>query len=246
MSNKDKISAMRQGGKLLAGIKKVLAQFAQKEHNLEGINQKAEKLIKKTGGKPSLKMVEGYHLATCINVNSGVVHGIPQGFIKKGDLVTIDIGLYYQGFHTDTSTTFVIGKATKKQQTFLILGKNTLKAAIAQALPGNKIKNISKTIQTRIESKGSNVVRELTGHGIGQELHEKPPIPCFVSNSPEMNYILQPNTTLAIEVMYTQGDWPLITSSDDWTLKTKDNSLAAVFEETILVTSKGPKILTIT
>jgi len=244
MSNNQKTLAMIKGGKKLATVKKQLTNFALKTHSAEKIEELAVILIKKAGGKPSFSMVPNYDWATCINVNSGLVHGVPRGTFKKGDLVTIDIGMFYQGFHNDTSTTFVIGKPTLKQKNFLNIGKKTLKTAIAQARPGNKIKNISQKIQQGIEAAGYNVIRTLTGHGIGKELHQPPPIPCFVADTPEINTKISPNMALAIEVMYTQGSWPLELGSDGWTLTTKDGSLSAVFEETVLVTQNKPKVLT--
>lgn len=243
-ANKTKLQAMREGGKRLSEIKAKLINLAQHESSLEAIDKEAEKLIKKAGGTPSFKLVPNYYWSTCLNVNEGMVHGIPKGETKPGDLLTIDVGLYYQGLHTDTAVTIVIGKPTEDQEQFLNLGKKALRETIKQAIVGKKIKDVSRSIQATIEAGGCNVVRELTGHGVGQELHMPPAIPCFVANSPEMNVKLEEDMTLAIEVMYMQGNWPLVLEKDGWTLKTKDNSSAAIFEETIYLSRGHTEVLT--
>lgn len=240
-----RITAMRMGGKKLAAIKNHLAELAQTQSSLTELDHEAERLIKKTGGQPSFKTVPNYHWCTCININDGIVHGIPKGTIKQGDLVTIDIGLLYKGYHTDTATSFVVGTPSSQQNKFLSTGRAVLAQAINQAIPGNKIIDISRTIQTGIESAGYNVIRELTGHGVGEELHQPPSIPCFVSNSPDRRVKLKPGMTIAIEVMYAMGDWPLVLAEDEWTLSTRDGQPSAVFEETVLVTKTEPEILTL-
>lgn len=243
---KHQLKAQRQGGKLLAQIKKRLIKAAQPHTTLEEIDQLAEKLLLKTGGQPSFKMVPGYFWSTCINLNQGIVHGIPASSLKihSGDLVTIDVGLYYQGFHTDTSTSFVVGPSNPQLDTFLQTGQATLHQAIAQARPGNSVWDISHTIQQHIEAAGYSVVRDLTGHGVGKQLHQPPAIPCYI-NRPKSSYpTLTKGQTIAIEVMYTQGNWRLQKDLDGWTLATADNSLSAVFEETVIVNAAKPEAVT--
>lgn len=238
------VKAQTKGGQLLGKIKNKLKEFAAPGVKLEDIDQLALKLINQTGGQASFQMVPGYNWATCINTNHGIVHGIPKGTLKSGDLVTIDVGLFLDGYHTDTSTSFVIGKPTTVQSLFLQTGEATLKKAISQAIPGNHTWDISHVIQQNIESAGYSVVRNLTGHGVGINLHQEPAIPCFTkpkrSNTPK----LHKNQALAIEVMYCQGHWQTITGPDNWTISTKDGKLSAVFEETVLVTNSRPKVVT--
>ncbi len=235
---------MIEGGKILADVKRQIKQYSQTENSLQAIDKKAENLIEKAGAKPSFKMVPSYSWTTCININDSIVHGIPKGYLNKGDFVTIDMGVYFKGFHTDSAMSSVIGKATKEQKRFLSVGEKVLARTIKKAIVGNKIKDLSQSMQQGIESEGFSVIRELTGHGVGEEIHQKPSIPCFVSNHPDMRVKLYDGMTIAIEVMYAMGDWPLIKDSDGWTLRTKDGKLSAVIEETVLVTNNKPIILT--
>lgn len=235
---------MIEGGKILANVKRQIKEFAQKETSLQTIDKKAEKLIKKAGAKPSFKMVPGYKWTTCINIDDSIVHGIPKGKLKKGDFVTIDMGVYFKGFHTDSAMSFIIGKPTKKQEHFLSVGEKVLTKTIKKAVVGNKIRDLSRSMQQGIESEGFSVVRQLTGHGVGKELHQEPSIPCFVSNHKDMRVKLYEGMTIAIEVMYAMGDWPLIKDLDGWTLRTEDGKLSAVVEETVLVTKNKPIVLT--
>lgn len=227
-----------------AHIRAQAVEFAQTHFNLADIDHYVDQLIKQAGGEPAFKKVPGYKWATCISVNDVLVHGIPTGHLKPGDMVNIDTGMYYQGTTSDCSTTFIVGQATPEQEHFLNVGKKTLKKAIEQARPGNRIRDISGTIQKHIEAAGYNVTRNLTGHGIGKTMHQDPPIPCFVSNDPALSFKLTVGMTIAVEVMYMAGDWPLILGKDGWTLKTRDGSDAAVFEEDVLITPSGPEILT--
>jgi methionyl aminopeptidase len=238
------LDTFRVNGKKIAKIREELVSFSQTHPKKEDIEAHACDLIKTTGGEPAFKKVPGYHWATCINVNSQIVHAIPKGYLNSGDLVTIDTGMYYQGTTSDCATSFIIGEPTIEQQHFLDVGKRTLEKAIAVAQPGNRIRDISETIQKNIEKAGYNVVRTLTGHGIGKTMHESPMIPCFVSNDPEIRTVIKPGMVLAIEVMYMVGDWPLIEAKDGWSLSTADGSLSAVFEDDIIVTPQGPEIIT--
>jgi methionyl aminopeptidase len=239
------LSAMTYSGHQLALIKKFIAKFAQTERSIQKIEQKVTQMIKSSGAKPSFKMVKGYSWSTCINVNDSIVHGIPQnGFLSDGDLVTVDLGLYYQGYHVDSATSFIIGRGTQATRDFLTAGQTVLSQTIKQAVAGHTIKDLSRTMQTGIEKFGYQAVRQLTGHGVGRQLHEYPPIPCYVTTGPEMSVPLKVSMTIAIEVMYTAGDWQLTTDRDGWTMRTKDGSLAAVVEETVAITDRGPIALT--
>lgn len=244
MPNKAFLDTYRENGKRIKHIRNQVATYAQTHHSLEDIDAYAEKLILKADGEPAFKRVPKYNWSTCISVNSGIVHGIPQGTIKSGDLVSIDIGMYYQGTTTDTATSFVIGQATPSQQKFLRIGQKALAKAIKAAQPNKPIKNISKVIQTTVEKAGYNVSRTLTGHGLGETMHEEPPIPCFVNNHPKINQKLKVGMVLALEVIYMQGNWQLKLDPDGWTLRTQDNSLSAVFENDVIINPNGPEVIT--
>ncbi len=238
------LDTFRENGRRIGSIRQQLVKFSQKHHQMEEIDNLAQQLIKQAGGEPAFQKVNGYHWATCITVNDGMVHGIPKGTFKLGDIVTIDTGMFYQGTTTDCSSTFVIGTPTPDQAHFLNVGKQALKKAIKQAKPKNQVKDISKTMQHGVEAAGYNVVRTLTGHGLGATMHENPQIPCFISSDPGLRTRLTPGMVLAIEVMYMQGHWPLKLDKDGWTLKTADGSLSAMFEEDVIITPNGPEIIT--
>lgn len=239
------LKAQLQGGKLLASIKDQLVTATKPGIALEQIDQLAEKLLTQTGGQPSFQLVPGYHWATCINLNQGLVHGIPKGTFKKGDLATIDVGLFFKGYHTDTSTSFIVGAAKNAtKQRLLNIGRQTLQAAINQVKPGNKIWDISHTIQTRIEAAGFSVARNLTGHGVGKELHQEPTITCYSQGNRSSSPAIKVGDALAVEVIYCQGSHQTVVESDGWTISTKDGQLSAVFEDTVLVTNQDCLVAT--
>ena len=231
---------MAEGGRRLAEIRDKMVRAAKPGVTAIELDRLADKLIAKAGGKASFKMVPGYRWATCININDAVVHGIPDGYkIKPEDKVGIDIGMYYNGYHTDTSVT--VGGAEK----FLDVGRMGLKRAIAQAQVGKRVADISAAMQKTVEEAGFNVVRALTGHGIGQELHEEPAIPCFVIGKYEYSPKLVEGMVIAIEIMYNAGTSEVVYKNDDgWTIVTADGKISGLFEETVAITSHGPIVLT--
>src|SRR3970040_671810 len=177
---------MTEGGKKLARVKNLLKSQVKIGANAQDVDRYAEELILKEGGKPSFKMVSSYYWTTCVNVNDGIVHGIPKKELvfKKGDVVSVDVGMYYKGFHTDTSFTTAI-EVSAEVKKFLEVGETALKKAIAKETGGNRIFDISLAIQDTVEAAGYCVIRALTGHGVGRQLHEEPKITCFVSGSRE-------------------------------------------------------------
>ncbi len=246
----EEIKMMAEGGKKLSKIKAELAGAVKPGVTTLELDNLAKDLIKQAGGKPSFAMVPGYRWATCININDTVVHGIPNDTkIKKGDKVGIDVGIYYFGFHTDTSTTTVANLKSQipnpKIEKFLEIGRLALKRAITQAKPGKRIADISEAMQTTVEGGGYSVVRALTGHGVGRQLHEDPAIPCFVVGDPNKSIKIIPGMVLAIEVMYNAGTSEVVYKNDDgWTIATADGKISGLFEETVAVTQTGPVVLT--
>lgn len=234
----------RENGRRIAKIRDHLAHFAQTHRDLAQIEAEANRLILKAGGEPAFKKVPGYYWATCISVNDAIVHGIPKGKVSEGDLITIDTGMFYQGTTTDTAVSLVIGKPSPFQTHFLHVGRQTLKKTLACARVGTQIRDLSHTMQRGIEKAGFNVTRNLTGHGVGATMHEAPPIPCFTSRDPALSTRLREGMVLAVEIMYMAGNWPLVTDADGWTMRTADGSLAAVFEEDVIITAEGPEIIT--
>lgn len=246
------ISVMAEGGKKLGEILQKLLTMAQPGVSLLEIDTKADELINETGGTASFKTVRDYTWATCLCVNEVVVHGIPtHKKLIDGDVLTIDVGLMYKGYHTDTAWTKIVNSSQfivnrDEKEKFLRVGEEALWKAIAQAKVGNRVGHISQAIQSSIEGAGYSIVRTLVGHGVGKALHEEPQVPGIlkdtIQNSPELAL----GMTIAIEVIYAMGNGSVVYDNDDgWTIATKDRSRAAVFEHTVAITSKGPMILTL-
>ncbi|MBU0974533.1 type I methionyl aminopeptidase [Patescibacteria group bacterium] len=239
-----KIIAMRQGGKVLGRIKNQLADFSKPGISFEQIEEKAQYLIKEAGMLPSFSTVPGYNWATCIMKNDSICHGIPQNnVIEDGDVITIDIGLINNNFHLDTTITFPVGKVSQEINDFLSAGKKSLRKAIVAAKLGNSVYDISRAMEKPLKRNGYGVVFQLTGHGVGKELHMEPSIPC-IPDKADRNVKLYNGQTIAIENMYAMGNATLEESLDGWTYKTIDGSISGMFEETVLITEKGPEILT--
>lgn len=251
LKDENKIRAMAEGGRLLREILDQLLQVIEPGRTGEEIDQLARQLIKDAGGQPSFAMVLNYRWATCICTNDIIVHGIPstQPF-KVGDLVGIDVGMFYQGYHTDTAWSRIIDDSSshdphqRAKFKFLETGKEALKRAISESKVGKRVGHISQIIQQTIEGAGYSVVRSLVGHGVGKRLHEPPEIPGFLSMAVADTPAISEGMTLAIEVIFTQGKSDVKYDDDGWTIRTQDGSLAGLFEKTILVSAKGPVILT--
>jgi len=243
------IKIMAEGGEKLARVKNALKEAVKPGVKASEIEELAVKLIREEGAEASFKKVPGYSWATCISVNEGLVHGIPVPSIvfKKGDIVSVDVGIYYKGFHTDTSISVGIEESPENRK-FLNVGQETLNKAIKAAVPGNHIYDISKVIEDSVKSAGYTPIKALVGHGVGHELHEDPQIPCFVPldyargkpGSPE----IVPGMVLAIEVMYAKGADKVEIAEDGWTIRMADGKISGLFEDTVAVTEKGPVVLT--
>jgi methionyl aminopeptidase len=236
----EEIEIMKEGGKISSLALHTTVDSAKVGITTMELNKIAEKIILGGGGEPSFKKVEDYAYATCININDGVVHGIPGNYqIKEGDIVSIDLGVFYKGFHTDVSHTIEVG--TKKEDKFLNAGKKALEEAIFHCSAGNKLGSISYSIQRNIERFGYSVSRELVGHGVGRELHEDPYVPGY--GRQDQGPLLKEGMVLAIEIIYQKGKPYIELDTDGWTLRTADGSLSGLFESTVAVTKNGPLIL---
>lgn len=242
LKSEKELAIMEEGGKKLARIFKKVFSEIKPGVKLCDLEFLANKLIAENNGQPSFKMVAGYNWATCININQGVVHGIPTAYrIKDGDLVSLDMGMYYRGFHSDMSRTLHLGVANDD---FVEAGRRAFKKAVVQARPGNYLGQISQAIEKEITGSGYRPVEALTGHGIGRNLHEEPQIFGFLKGEVEKTPILKSGMALAIEVIYVQGKPDLVIRDDGWTIETEDNHLAGLFEDTVILTPKGPKVIT--
>ena len=241
----EEIEIMAVAGKKLSKVKKELKKAVKIGVSAMEIEELADKLILDSGAEASFKTVDDYKWATCINLNAGLVHGIPKKemVFKEGDVVSVDVGLFYKGFHSDTSFSVLLGKDSEKQK-MLEKGKEILNKAIKKASIGNKISDISSEMENGLKKAGYNPIRALVGHGIGKNLHEEPMIPCYVADSASQSPKIVEGMALAIEIMYTTGTEKLIVEEDGWTIRTRDGKISALFEETVAITKNGPKVLT--
>lgn len=239
------IQTMAEGGAKLARVKKALAGAVKAGVSALDIENLAMRLIKEEGAEPSFNKEPGYYWATCININEGVVHGIPTADVifKDGDLVSIDVGVFYEGFHTDTSLSVGINPKPALNK-FIDAGKTALKEAIKVAQEGNYLYQISEAIEKAIESRGYTTIKALVGHGVGKHLHEDPQIPCFVPGRIEDGPRIKRGMTLAVEVMYAQGSDKVEILEDGWTIAMRDGKMSGLFEETVAVTETGTRVLT--
>lgn len=238
-----KFKTMRQGGLKLAQIMTRILSLVKPGVSLLQIDKWVEEEIVKIGGKPSFKMVPGYHWASCINLNHGVVHGVPtKEIIRPGDLVSLDIGLFWRGYHTDMAYTWEIESNT--QTRFLSWGKKALRKAIENVQSGKQVWQISQVIAKTLKRGGFYPVREFGGHGIGKALHLAPVIPCVPVRSKEAKSKLCAGMALAIEVIYTQTPTRLVKQPDGWTIVTADGKIAGLFEKSVFILPDQVEVLT--
>ncbi|OGK38614.1 type I methionyl aminopeptidase [Candidatus Roizmanbacteria bacterium RIFCSPHIGHO2_12_FULL_42_10] len=239
------IQDMRIGGKMLHEVILFAEKNARSGITTLELNNILEKKILSLGGEPGFKKVHGYSWASCICINEQIVHTPPsERVIKDGDVVTIDIGVFYNGLHTDSATTIQVPPNDSNVTHFLETGRKALRKAIKVAYGGNRIGHISLAFQSTIEEQGYSIVKELTGHGVGTELHEDPYIPCFLDKPLEKTLKLQQGMTLALEVMYTMGKSEITHESGGWSIRSADHSVAATFEASVALMEKETFILT--
>lgn len=203
------------------------------------------KYIEKEGATPSFLGYGGFPASACISVNNVVIHGIPskKQILKEGDIVSVDVGAFYDGFHGDNAYTFKCGKVSPEAEALLKATEESLYEGIKQAKAGNRVGDIGSAVQKYVESRSYSVVRDFVGHGVGAKLHEEPSVPNY--GTPGRGVRLIPGMTIAIEPMVNAGDYKVKVLSDEWTTVTSDGSLAAHFEHTVAITSDGPQIMTI-
>jgi len=235
---------MKQGGQIAASVMEKILKSIKPGLSKSQLDTLAREEIINLGAQPSFMTVPGYHWATCITINEEVVHGVPnEDGIKEGDLVSLDLGILWKDFHTDLARTIGVGDISLEKKDFLETGRVALERAIGVCRVGAQVGDISQTIQGLIEGKRYQVVRVLTGHGIGRKLHEDPQIPGF--RQKDKGPILKEGMTLAIEVIYSMGKSEVCYKGNDgWTLRTRDGSLAGLFEDTVAITKDGPIVLT--
>lgn len=238
------IELMREAGKRLAHVHQELGNAIRPGMSTLEVDALGEKLIRDCGCIPNFLHYNGYPASICVSVNDEVVHGIPKKdrYLKEGDIVSLDAGLIYKGYHSDAARTHAVGKVSEEAMKLMEVTKQSFFEGIKMAKEGNHLFDISAAIDSYVSGFGYGIVRDLVGHGIGTALHEDPQIPNFSQKRKGVR--LQAGMTLAIEPMVNAGTWQVNFLWDGWTVVTKDGSLSAHYENTILVTDGEPEILT--
>lgn len=238
------LKVMLEACRISAGALKKAGEAIEPGITTAEIDEIAEKYIRGQGGSPNFKNYEGYPATACISVNNEVIHGIPsrKRKIERGDIVSIDLGAKFEGYHGDNAATFACGDVSEQAKRLMEVTKEALYKGISAALPGGRIGDISFAVQSFVEKNGFSVVREFVGHGIGTHLHEPPEVPNFGTAGHGIR--LLPGMTLAIEPMVNAGNYGVKVLPDGWTVLTKDGSLSAHFEHTVAITPDGPLIMT--
>ncbi|MED2036561.1 type I methionyl aminopeptidase [Bacillus wiedmannii] len=237
------IEVMREAGRIVALTHQELKQHITPGITTKELDQIAEKTIQKYGATPSFKGYNGFPGSICASVNEELVHGIPgKRKLEEGDIISIDIGAKYNGYHGDSAWTYPVGNISESVQKLLDVTEKSLYLGLEQVKPGERLSNISHAVQTHAEENGFSIVREYVGHGIGQDLHEDPQIPHY--GPPNRGPRLKPGMVICVEPMVNQGRRYVKTLSDDWTVVTVDGKWCAHFEHTIALTEAGYEILT--
>jgi methionyl aminopeptidase len=237
------IALMRQAGRMVAKVLKILCQQVRSGMKTRELDVIAATEIERLGGKPSFKGYRGFPANLCVSVNDEVVHGIPgERILRDGDIVSLDLGVVFNGFQGDGAVTIGVGEISPQAQKLIKTTEEVLNAGIAAARAGARLGDVSSTIQGYAESRGYSVVREYSGHGIGREMHEEPQIPNFGVEG--TGPVLEKGMTIALEPMVNVGDWRTRVGDDRWTVLTADGSLSAHFEHTIAITDDEAEVLT--
>jgi methionyl aminopeptidase len=238
------LETMREGGRITAACLRMLAGNVRAGVTTKELDSLAEEFILSRGGTPEFKGYQGFPASICASPNAMIVHGIPGPYrLKEGDVISLDVGVRYEGFVTDSAVTLGVGEVPEETERLLETTRRCLEASIEQTRPGKRLGDIGHAIQTLAESRGYGVVRDLVSHGVGRKMHEDPQIPNY--GRPDTGVRLLPGMTLAIEPMITLGSYDIrISEWDGWSIYTADGSLAAHFEHTVAVTEGGPWVLT--
>lgn len=248
IKSEHEIELMREAGRILALVHQGLGKEIRPGMSTLDIDRLGEEMIRSYGCEPSFLNYCGYPASICVSVNEEVVHGIPDAkhIIKDGDIVSLDAGVIYKGYHSDAARTVGVGEISREAQELIDRTRMSFLTGIKNALAGNHLFDISNAIGDYAESFGYGVVRDLVGHGIGSCLHEEPEIPNFRQRWPRRGIKLCPGMTLAIEPMINMGTPEVLWMDDGWTVVTEDGSLSAHYENTILITEGKPEVLSLT
>ena len=244
IKNDGEIQKMRQAADILVRTHELVAKHVKIGITTKELDEIAEKYILSQGGTPSFKDYGGYPATICASINDEVVHGIPsERKLQQGDLLSVDIGVYLNGYHSDAARSYGVGQLSEEMQRLIDVTKQSFYEGLKFAKVGHHLSEISQAIQEYVEENGFSIVKDLVGHGIGRELHEEPQIPNY--KTPGRGPKLQKGMVLAIEPMVNMGTWQVNVLEDDWTIVTRDGMPSAHYENTIVITEEEPEILTI-
>jgi len=236
---------MRKACKITAAARALAGEMVRPGVSTGEIDKAVHDYIVAQGAKPSFLGYHGFPASACISVNNTVIHGIPGGYVlKEGDIVSVDVGAFYEGFHGDCAATFACGAISTEAKTLIDVTRQSFYEGMRYAKRGNRVQDISHAIQTYVESNGFSVVRAFVGHGVGRQLHEEPEVPNY--GNPGRGPRLLPGMTLAVEPMVNEGVFDVRVLKDGWTTVTADGKLSAHYENTVLITDGEPEILTVT
>jgi methionyl aminopeptidase len=248
IKNKDEINKIQNCGSIIAEVQKILIDLIKPGISTLELDKMAEDYTLSKGFIPAFKGYQEFPASICASINNEVVHGIPlkNKVLEEGDIISIDFGVFKDEFYADAAFTFPVGDVDNHTKKLLEVTRGSLYEGIGKLKPGNKLFDISKSIQDFVESNGFSVVRTYVGHGIGRDLHEDPQIPNFVdeNDTRDSSIDLIEGMVLAIEPMVNMGSYEVVLSEDNWTVLTKDGTLSAHFEHTVAITADGPLILT--
>ena len=244
IKNERELAVMRQACKITAAARALAGDMVRPGVTTKEIDKAVHDFIVAQGAKPSFLNYNGYPASACISVNDVVIHGIPGGYtLQEGDIVSIDVGAFWKGFHGDCAATFACGRISPTAEKLISVTKQSFFEGLKVARKGYRVSDISHRVQTYVEENGFSVVRTYVGHGVGEKLHEEPEVPNF--GSPGRGPRLVKGMTLAIEPMVNVGGYDVRVLKDKWTVVTADGSLSAHYENTVLITDGEPEILTV-
>lgn len=238
------IQKMRDAGRITALARQLAGEHVREGVTTKFIDRKVKEFIVSHGAKPSFLGLYGFPASACISVNEEVIHGIPsdERVLKYGDIVSVDVGAFYKGYHGDCAATFVVGDTDDESKRLIEVTRQSFFEGIKFAVDGNRVGDISAAVQAYVEKNGFSVVRDFVGHGVGKDLHENPDVPNY--GKPGRGPRLQTGMTIAVEPMVNAGTWRVKTLSNDWTVVTIDGKRSAHYENTIAITENGVEILT--
>ncbi len=239
------LNIMKEACRISAGALQTAGKAVEPGVTTAELDRLAEEYIRSQGGEPNFKNYEGYPATACISINNEVIHGIPSAKrkLRAGDIVSIDLGAKFDGYHGDNAATFACGDISEEAKRLMDTTRESLYEGIKAACAGGRVGDIGHAVQAYVEARGYTVVRQFVGHGVGTHLHEAPEVPNF--GTPGRGVRLMPGMTIAIEPMVNAGAAGVEVQPDGWTVLTKDGSLSAHFEHTVAITADGPKIMTL-